>query len=168
MGTLAVILLRRKSICLLFAAILACDSFKEDFIEPKNQVTFLQSEFYILPASSTVFDFRFLIEKSFISASLKIAENPTKGILTQIDDFVWKYTPTVDFIGNPDQFSLSAELDDGTTIKTETMTIHMKENSSEFPCGVHPVEDRVRLKSTNPVVIHVSKNDHLCNPEWVI
>jgi hypothetical protein len=38
----------------MFVGVFACDSLKEDFIAPENQITFSQTEFYILPSSSTV------------------------------------------------------------------------------------------------------------------
>ena len=152
----------RNSICLLLVAFLACDSFKHDFIKPANQVEFTQTKFYILPMSSTVIDLKSVIKQSFVSASLTISENPTKGILAEMDSFVLKYTPTVDFTDGQDQFVFSAVLTDGTTITSETMTIYMIFSEKEFPCGVYAVEDIVRVKAPSAVTFHVSKNDRIC------
>ncbi|HEX6889938.1 MAG TPA: hypothetical protein VF141_04580, partial [Chryseolinea sp.] len=107
------LILRRRSVWLVLVVVVGCDSFKEDFIEPTNQVTFSQTEFYILPGTSTVIDLRSVIKQSFVSASVTISENPEKGELTQMDPFVLKYTPSVDFTDQIDRFVFSAVLVDG-------------------------------------------------------
>ena len=162
MNALLVSLLGRKSFTLVLSALLACDSFKEDPIGPANQVEFTQTEFYILPMSATVIDLKSVINQSFISASLTISEPPAKGTLTEMDSFVLKYTPTVDFTDGQDRFVFSAVLADGTTIKNGTMTIYMIMSEKEFPCGVNAVEDIVRLKSPSAASVQVLKNDRIC------
>ncbi|HMG89649.1 MAG TPA: hypothetical protein VK589_06305 [Chryseolinea sp.] len=160
MKALLVTLLRRKSISLLLFAVISCDLFEE---EPPNQFEFTKkTEFNILPGSSTVIDLKALIKKSFVSASLTIAENPIKGALTKMDASVFKYTPNLDFISGTDLFVLSAVLDDGRTIKSEPITIHMKESESEFPCGLYAVEDNLRIDPTSTAVIRVLQNDRIC------
>ena len=160
MRPLPVIHFMRKSIGLLLVALLACDSFEP---EPPNQFEFKETEFYILPLTSTVFDLKGLIKKSFVSASVTIAENPIKGTLTQMDAFVFKYTPNPDFNEGEDQFIIAAVLDDGTTIESKPMIVYMKRSEGEFPCGVYPVEDDIRMNPTSTEVIHVLHNDRICD-----
>jgi hypothetical protein len=155
-------ILMRRSVWLVLVVIVACDSIDGGFVGPKNQATFSQTEFYILPGTSTIIDLRSVIKQPFVSASVTISEHPVKGELIQMDAFVLKYTPTVDFTDQMDSFVFSAVLDDGTSVESETMTIYMIFDEKEFPCGVYPVEDNVRLKTTNPVVVHVKKNDQIC------
>ncbi|HEX6889937.1 MAG TPA: hypothetical protein VF141_04575 [Chryseolinea sp.] len=162
MITLLITLLKRKWICLVLLTFLACDSFKDDFIEPANLIEFTQLQYYILPGLSTVIDLRSVIKKSFIDVSLIISENPKKGTLTEMDAFVLKYTPVVDFSDGKDQFVFSAVLDDGTTLVNETITVHMIVSEKDFPCGVYAVEDNVRLKSSSTASVHVLENDHVC------
>ncbi len=162
MRPVPVILLRRRSISLLLCAFLAWDSCKEDFIEPENQVTFSQTEFYTLPESSIVIDLKSVVKKSFVSMSLTIAKDPLKGTLKQMDDFILKYTPNDDFTEGKDEFIFSAVLDDGTTVNSKPMTVYMKRSVTEFPCRVYSVEDNIHMGSTNTVVIHVLKNDRIC------
>jgi hypothetical protein len=160
MRTLSVSSLLRRSISLLLCASLGCDTLDVD--KPENLVKFSQTEFYILPASSTIIDLRTVIKKSFVRASLTISENPVRGTLMPMDAFVFKYTPNIDFVEGKDRFVISAVLDDGTTIKSEPMTVHMKSDDEEFPCGVYAVEDNIRIDSSSTVVIHVLKNDRVC------
>ena len=162
MRALPVIPFRRRSISLLLCALLACDTLDEDEIKPENKFKFTQTEFYILPASSTVIDFKAIIEKSFVSASLTIAENPVKGTLTRMDAFVYKYSPNYDFIEGTDQFIIGAVLDDGTTLNSKPMIVHMKSDEEEFPCGLYAVEDDIHMDPTSTAVIHVLKNDRIC------
>jgi hypothetical protein len=159
MRLLPVIHFIRKSISLLLVTTLACDPFEGEL---PNQFEFKQTEFYILSGSSTVIDLKALIKKSFVTASLTIAENPTKGTLAPMDASVYKYTPNNDFIEGDDQFIVSAVLDDGTTINSKPMIVYMKSSETEFPC-VYPVEDYIRIDPISTVVIHVLMNDRICD-----
>jgi hypothetical protein len=149
----------QKTIFLIFVIVLACDSFEQ---EEKNQIKFLETEFYVLPTSSIIIDLKSVLEKSFVNASLMITEEPTKGTLTMMAAAVWKYTPNADFIDGDDQFAFSAMLPDGTLVKGNSMLIHMKKSEAELPCGVYPVEDNIWLRPATSAVVHVSKNDHIC------
>jgi photosystem II stability/assembly factor-like uncharacterized protein len=161
MRAVTVSLLKRSSIYLVFIAILACDSSKEDFPEPEK-VTFTQVEFYILPETSTIIDFNPILTQSFIGSSLTIRENPTKGTLTQMDASIFKYTPNADFVYGEDQFVFSAVRRTGAVLESGTIPIYLKNSEAQFPCGVYPVEDKVRLNPTSATVVHVSKNDRIC------
>jgi len=48
---------------LVVVLIASCDSFQEDLIKKENQVTFNQTEFFILPGTSVVIDLKSLIEQ---------------------------------------------------------------------------------------------------------
>jgi hypothetical protein len=51
-------ILMRRSVWLVLVVIVACDSIDGGFVGPKNQATFSQTEFYILPGTSTIIDLR--------------------------------------------------------------------------------------------------------------
>jgi hypothetical protein len=160
MRTLPVILIRPRLVTLLLVALLACDPFEGEL---PNQIEFTQTEFYILPGSSTVIDLKAIIKKSFISVYLTIGEGPLKGTLTQMDAFVYKYTPNYNFIEGTDQFMIAAVLDDGTTASSTPMIVYMKSDKEEFPCGLYAVEDDIRMDPARTAVINVLKNDHICD-----
>jgi photosystem II stability/assembly factor-like uncharacterized protein len=140
----------------------ACDSFREDFITPENQFTFSQTEYYILPETSTIVDLRSAIEQAFTDASLAISTPPDHGTVVQIDTFLLKYTPNKEFSQGKDQFVLSVVLADGSTLKSETISILMKEKINEFPCGVYAVEDQIHRRSNGVFTVNPVKNDQVC------
>jgi alpha-tubulin suppressor-like RCC1 family protein len=146
---------------ILLLVILSCDSFKEDFIEPRNQVTFSQTEYYILPSSSIIIDQKSLIKESFSNVSLNVSQNPMRGELSSLDTFLLKYKPAPDFTEGKDQFVFSV-LSDGKVLKTETMTIFLKQHQDEFPCAIYTVEDRVKVKRGSSISIRVLENDRVC------
>ena len=158
--TVTVTSLCRNTICLLF--LVACDSFREDFIMPENQFTLSQTEYYILPQTSTIVDLRSGIQQAFTNVSLTISEPPGHGAVVQIDTFLLKYTPDEKFTQGTDQFVLSVALADGSTLKAETINIFMKEKVNEFACGVYAVEDQIHKRSNGVFVIHPAKNDQVC------
>src|SRR6187431_1852724 len=61
--TFTVTSLCRNTIWLLL--LVACDSFREDFIMPENQFSLSQTEYYILPQTSTIVDLRSGIQQAF-------------------------------------------------------------------------------------------------------
>ena len=150
----------RNTICLLF--LVACDSFREDFIAPENQFTFSQTEYYILPRTSTIVDLRSAIQQAFTDASLTISEPPGHGAVVQIDTFLLKYTPDKEFNQGTDKFVLSVVLADGSTLKSQTISILMKEKINEFACGVYAVEDQIHRKRNGVFTIDPVKNDQVC------
>ena len=158
--------LYRSTICLLF--LVACDSFREDFITPDNQFTFSQTEYYILPQTSTIVDLRSGIEKAFTDATLTVSEPPVLGTLVQIDTFLLKYTPNKEFSQGKDQFVLSVVLPNGTMLKADTMSIIMKQKTNEFPCGVYAIEDQIRAKSKGSFYVDPVKNDQVCGIKGLI
>jgi Regulator of chromosome condensation (RCC1) repeat len=154
----------RSVINLLLLVIVACDSFKEDFIEPENLVTFTQTEFYILPGSSIIIDQKSLIQEAFSDISVSISQMPTRGELTPLDSFLLKYKPGYDFREGKDQFVFSV-WSEGKVLKTETMTILMKQHRDELPCSVYTVEDQVSVKAGASIAIRVLENDRLCGTD---
>lgn len=164
--TFTVTCLCRNTICLLF--LVACDTFREDVIEQENQVTFGQTSFFVIPGSSIVIDLKSVIKSSFTTVSLDITNPPRNGALTQLDPFLLKYTPNGDFSDGTDQFIFSAVLDNGTTLKTQSMNIFMKDKINEFPCGVYAIEDQVRTKSHGAFTVDPVKNDQLCGVKGLI
>ncbi len=61
---------------LILLAIHSCDTFKGDEIEPEKQVTFSQTEYYVLPGSSVVIDLESIVKQSFTDATLNISQTP--------------------------------------------------------------------------------------------
>ena len=153
--------IRRFATNLLLLVIVSCDSFKEDFIQPENQVTFTQKEYYILPGSSIIIDQKSLIKESFSNVTLSVSQNPMHGELSSLDTFLLKYKPGPGFTEGKDQFVFSV-LSDGSVLKTETMTIFMKQHLDEFPCAVYSVEDLVNVKGGASIPIRVLENDRIC------
>lgn len=155
------ITLNRYTACIILLSIVSCDSFKEDFIEPGNQVTFSQTEFYIVPGSSIIIDQKSLIKESFANVSLTVSSKPTRGQLLPLDAPLVKYKPGPGFSEGQDQFVFSV-VSNGKVLKTQTVTIFMKTDTNEFPCGLYPVEDKVKVNGGSPVVIRVLANDRVC------
>jgi photosystem II stability/assembly factor-like uncharacterized protein len=158
--TFTVTCLSRSTIWLLF--VVACDSFGDDFITPENQFTLSQTEYYILPQTSTIVDLRSAMQYAFTDASLTISKPPAHGVVVQIDTLLLKYKPYQTFNQGTDQFVLSVVLADGSTLKTETISIFMKEKVDDFPCGVFGVEDQIRRRRNEVFTIDPVKNDQVC------
>lgn len=163
MTTLLITLLRRYGLYVMFVLVLACDSFRDDFIEPQNQLTFSQTDFYTIPGASVVIDLKSAIKKAYTPVSLTISSNPAKGTLTEIKPLILKYTPKPDFIEGEDKFVFSVTLDNGETLNTRTMTVIMKDAIGHFPCGVYAIEDFIHLKTPTTGAVHPLSNDRICN-----
>jgi hypothetical protein len=153
--------LEGKATLLVLLAILSCDSFKEDFIEPENQVIFSKTEYYILPGSSVVIDLESSVKQSFINATLKISQNPLRGKLSQLDTLLWRYYPAREFLEGKDQFVFSV-ISDNEEIATETITIFVMQEVEELPCGLYAVEDKVYARSGSSVSVKFLNNDRIC------
>jgi photosystem II stability/assembly factor-like uncharacterized protein len=160
MRTLLVSLLRRKSICLALVAVLSCDSFKEEFNQPDNEVTFSQAEFYLVPGSSVVIDLQSVIKQSLTNAVIEFS-HPGHGLLSQLDAMLLEYTPNIKFLEGKDSFVLSA-YKDGTLLKAQTVSLVMKSNKEQFPCDLFAIGDKVRAKVASPVSIKFLSNDLVC------
>jgi photosystem II stability/assembly factor-like uncharacterized protein len=154
-------LLKSRASLLVLLAILSCDTFKDDSIQPEKQVTFSQTEYYVLPGSSVVIDLEAIVKQSFTDATLNISQAPLRGELSHLDVLLLKYTPDSEFLEGKDEFVFSV-MRDQKVIATQTMTILMKRNSDELPCGLYAIEDKVSLRSGSSVEIHVRKNDRIC------
>ena len=139
---------------------LGCDSFKEDFIQPDNEVTFSQTEFYAVPGSSVVIDLNSVIKQWFTNAVIEYSR-PEQGLLSQLDPMLLEYTPNIKFLEGKDFFVLSTYKDD-SLLKTQTVTIVMKSNREEFPCGLFAIGDKVRATVASPVSIKLLANDFVC------
>ena len=153
--------LKNRVSLLALLAVLSCESYNGALVEPENQVTFSQTEYYIVPGSSIVIDLESVIKQSFATASLKISQNPYRGELSQVGALLLKYRPGREFIEGRDQFVFSV-ISNGEIIATERMTILAKQNIDEFPCDLYTVEDRARVKSGSSVSVQFLKNDRLC------
>ncbi len=129
--------------------IASCDPFQEDLIQKNKQVTFSQTEFYILPGLSTIIHLKAIVKQSFVNASLKISEPPSHGKLSQLDTLVLHYRPQGNFTEGRDQFSLSV-LSDGAILKTQLISIIIKQKVDEFPCAVYPIQDFYLPPDFNP------------------
>jgi hypothetical protein len=160
MRTLLITLLRKKSICAALVVVLGCDSFKEDFIRPEDEVTFSQTEFYAVPGSSVVIDLNSVIKQSFTNAVIEFSR-PEHGLLSQLDPVLLEYTPNIQFLEGNDHFVLSV-YKDGTLLKTQTVTIIMKSNKEEFPCDLFAIGDKVVATVASAVSIKILANDYLC------
>jgi hypothetical protein len=88
-------LLKSRASLLVLLAILSCDTFKDDTIPPAKQITFSQTEYYVLPGSSVVIDLESIVKQSFIDASLNISQAPLRGELSHLDVLLLKYTPAL-------------------------------------------------------------------------
>ena len=139
---------------------LGCDSFKEDFIQPDNEVTFSQTEFYAVPGSSVVIDLSSVIKQSFTNAVIEFSR-PEYGLLSQLDPMLLEYTPNIKFLEGKDSFVLSA-YKDGMLLKTQSVTILMKSNKEQFPCGLFAIGDKVRATDASPISIEFLTNDLVC------
>ena len=144
---------------MLLLLFVACDSFEP---EREGQITFETNEYYVLPGSSIIIDLKSVVKQSFTPVTLSVAQDPLRGTLTQLDPFLLKYTPNFDFIEGQDQFIMAAVLDDGTTLNSKPITVYMKNDEEEFPCGLYAVEDDIRIDPTSTAVIRVLKNDRIC------
>ena len=153
--------IRRYLTYLPLVVIIACDSFKEDFIQPERQVTFSSTEYYILPGTSVIIDQKSIIKESFTDVSLSVSQNPTRGSLSPLDTFLVKYRPDPGFTEGKDQFVVSV-LSKGKVLTTQKMTIFMKQRMDDFPCALYSVEDRVKAKPGSSIAIRVLDNDRLC------
>ncbi len=160
MRTLPVSLLKRRSNCLALVVLLACDSFKEEFIQPVDEVTFSQTEFYAVPGSSVVIDLNSVIKQSLTNAVIEFSR-PEHGVLSQLDPVLLEYTPNVKFLEGKDSFVLSA-YKDGALLTSQSVTIVMKSNKEQFPCGLFAIGDKVRATVAFPVSIDFLTNDLVC------
>lgn len=152
-----------SAVSLMLIAILSCDSFKEDFIEPEKQIIFSQTEFFTLPGSSIAIDLKSVIEQSFTDVSLQITGNPSRGALSR-DSFLLKYVPNLEFQEGKDEFTVTA-MNNGEVLKSQTMTIMMRQGILEFPCGVIAIQDRAQVKSGSTVSINFLTNDRVCGTD---
>ena len=154
-------LLKSRVTLLILLAILSCDTFKDDSIQPEKQVSFSQTEYYVLPGSSVVIDLESIVKQAFTDATLNISQTPLRGELSHLDVLLLKYVPGSEFLEGKDEFVFSV-ISDQKVIATQTMTILVKKNSDELPCGLYAIEDKVSVRSGSSVEIHVRKNDRIC------
>ena len=154
-------LIMSRASLLILLAIHSCDTFKDDSIQPEKQVTFSQTEYYVLPGSSVVIDLESIVKQSFTDASLNISQTPLRGELSHLDVLLLKYTPDSEFLDGKDEFVFSV-ISDQKVIATQTMTILIKQNIDELPCGLYAIEDKASVRSGSSVEIHVRKNDRIC------
>ena len=149
-------------------SLVACDSFREDFIEPEKLAAFSKTDFYTFPGMSVIIDLKSVIKNPFTTVSLKITNPPTKGILTHLDTFLLKYTPNRDFSDGADRFIFSVVIDNSTSRKTQTMNIFVMDKIDEFPCGVYAVEDQFHRRRNGEFSVDPLKNDKICGVKGVM
>lgn len=150
-----------KVLVLIALGIVSCDSFKEDIIQPNNQITFGQTEFYTLPGSSIVIDMRTIVHSSFTQGSLTITQGPLRGELTPLDAYLLKYKPAFSFWEGFDGFTFTVE-SNGEILTSERITIYMREDVNKFPCSVYANQDRAHAVPGLTASVDVLDNDRLC------
>ena len=169
MRTLSVSPPKQRLISLMLVAIIACNSCEEDSPNPTQlpfpdtQPPFSEIEFYTIPESSIIIDLEDFIKQSFVGTSLTISRSPAKGWITELDAYIYKYTPATHFTSGQDHFVYSVVLSDGLIKKEEAIAINIKFSETEFPCGVYPVEDKIRINPASGDVVHVLENDRICD-----
>ena len=84
-----------------------------------------------------------------------------RGELSHLDVLLLRYTPGSEFLEGKDEFVFSVTSDQ-KVIATQTMTILIKQNIDELPCGLYAIEDKASVRSGSSVEIHVRKNDRIC------
>lgn len=146
---------------LVLLTILSCDTFKEDFIEPGNQVIFSTTEYYVLPGSPLVIDLESAIKESYTNTSLTVSENPKRGTLSKLGTLLLKYYPGHKFLEGEDQFVFSI-LSNNEVIATETMRIFIKQDVEELPCPLYAVGDKLHVRPGSTVSVNFLKNDRIC------
>lgn len=148
---------------LLFASFLtSCDPFQEDSIPKQNQLIINENatDYYILANTPAVIDLKTIVTSLFTSVTMKISRDPNRGTLTFLNDFIFKYTPSPAFMEGEDQFVI--EFVSKEAVFTTTITVHMTQNTSGFPCSLYAVEDYSHGKPGKPVSIDFLKNDRIC------
>ena len=83
MSISAIILTNRFTLLVIVLAVLSCDSLTEsDSVTPEK---FTQSDYYILPGSSTIIDLESVVDQSFLNGTLSVSENPKRGTLSYVN-----------------------------------------------------------------------------------
>jgi len=154
-------LTNRFALLVIILAVFSCDSLTEpDTVTPEK---FMQSDYYILPGTSGIIDLESVMDRSFLNGTLSISENPKRGTLSYVTTSLLKYKPGREFQVGEDHIVLSV-VNDGKIVAKGTMTIKMKNTKREFPCGLVPVEDKIKLKAgSSSVTARILENDHLCD-----
>ena len=147
---------------LLLILMLACDTFQEDAISPDKLIEFGQTDFYILPGTSAVIDISSIVERTFTKGAVVIAKQPGQGILTKLNSLVLIYKPHINFTEGTDVFDVSVT-DNGKTLVTETISIHMSPNETGADCPIFAVQDVRSLNSNSPITIKFLVNDRFCD-----
>ncbi|MEX2232659.1 MAG: Ig-like domain-containing protein [Cyclobacteriaceae bacterium] len=146
----------------LATSLISCDPFEEDFIPKENRLIINENatEYYILANTPAVIDLNTIVTSLFTRVTMRISEDPTRGNLVFLNAFIFKYTPYPSFVQGDDQFTI--EFTGEEVLLTTTITVHMTENTSAFPCSLYAVEDYSHAKPGKPVVIGFLDNDRIC------
>jgi hypothetical protein len=142
----------------------SCDRFQEDLIEKEMQVTFNNTEYYLIPRTSVVIDLRSIIKASFIDATIRISQHPQNGELLMLDTTLVRYQPYSSFEKGKDEFLLSV-LDHGNLVKSQAISIHMLQSYEEFPCSLSANEDFITTRPDSEIVIKPLENDLFCGAD---
>lgn len=142
--------------------LVSCDPFQEDFISEENQLIINESatDYYVVANTSIVIDLRSILTSLFTSVTMKVSTSPTRGSLSFLNEFLFKYTPGPSFVAGEDQFEIVFR--GATKLRTTTITIHMTENTSDFPCSLYAMEDHAYSRPGKPVAINFLRNDRIC------
>jgi photosystem II stability/assembly factor-like uncharacterized protein len=146
---------------LFLTVLIACDPFGEDSLAKDKQVTFNQTEYYVLPGTCVVIDLKSFVSQSFIKAKLKITNEPTRGHLSTLDTLLLRYQPDTIFREGSDQFTITI-LSKDKVITRESISIYMKESIEEYPCQIYAVEDIAFAKPDSSITIRFLNNDRIC------
>ena len=140
--------------------IVACDHHEEDFIPNASLIGSSKSEYYFLRGTSVVIDVNAIVKESF-NTTIAISKTPDNGELITLDASTLRYKPSAHFVTGSDKFALSVSRNNGL-VKVDTVTITIKENTDQFPCGFFAVEDRAVTMLNTPVFIDMLDNDRVC------
>ena len=148
-------------VLLLATCLTSCDPFEEDFIPKEKQIVINQNatEYYILANTPAVIDLKTIV-RSLLSVTMKVSIDPTRGSLIFLNDYIFKYTPAPSFTSGEDQFEIAFTGEE--VIQTTTITVHMTESTSGFPCSLYAVEDYSHGGPGRPIAIDFLDNDRVC------
>lgn len=147
------------------AIVWSCDSFDPD-VTAQDKVSLEQNQFYTLSNSSTVIDLKSVV-KSSGKVDLLIDQQPGHGSLTRLGAGLYAYMPAADFKGGRDYFTLDIR-QDGKSLATESIYLEVGQDTTQLPCGVYALMDRVVIPDTaalQVVTIDVLANDHICGTD---
>lgn len=146
---------------LVLLTLTSCDTFREkDVVIP----TIEPADYYTTENGSVLIDLTPLAFGTSAIHGLAIVRQPTRGTIESVDDLLFRYDPEPAFIKGTDKIVFAFRNADGVHAN-HTVTIHGVENINLFPCGVIPVQDKVKITGGSAATIHPLENDRICGVE---